>query len=164
MDDPNLDSHQRLAVQIVSLTSPTEKETLRIWIERLLEVRHSNLSAAQKVRQAIALSTRSAVVLSAVKIIARQAKHILWSDRSTKGRLGIGAATLGFAAFGGQSAGIAALGTAVAVPLWVLFGAGAAFLGVLYEEITGKSAMSTHLNSGDESGTTATSDNAKRES
>jgi len=30
------------------------------------------------------------------------------------------------------------LGTAVGVPLWVVFGAGAAFLGVLYEEITDK--------------------------
>jgi hypothetical protein len=39
---------------------------------------------------------------------------------------------------GGQGAGVAALGTAVGVPLWVVFGAGATFLGVLYEEITRK--------------------------
>ena len=42
------------------------------------------------------------------------------------------------ALFGGQGAGIAALGAAIGVPLWVVFGAGAAFAGVLYEEITGK--------------------------
>ena len=33
---------------------------------------------------------------------------------------------------------LAALGTAIAVPLWVEFGAGATFFGVLYEEITGQ--------------------------
>jgi hypothetical protein len=35
----------------------------------------------------------------------------------------------------GQGAGIAALGGAIGLPLWVVFGAGGAFLGVLIEEI-----------------------------
>ena len=38
----------------------------------------------------------------------------------------------------GQGAGIAALGTAIGVPLWVVFGAGAAFLGEIYERFTGR--------------------------
>jgi hypothetical protein len=50
----------------------------------------------------------------------------------------MGAAATGVALFGGQGAGVAALGTAVGVPLWVIFGAGGAFMGVLYEELTGK--------------------------
>ena len=53
-------------------------------------------------------------------------------------KLGLGGAAVGLAVFGGQGAGIAALGTAIGVPLWVVFGAGAAFLGVLYEEIADK--------------------------
>jgi hypothetical protein len=50
----------------------------------------------------------------------------------------MGAAATGAALFGGKAAGLAALGTAIAVPLWVVFGAGGAFMGVLYEELTGK--------------------------
>jgi hypothetical protein len=40
-----------------------------------------------------------------------------------------------FALFGPANAGIAALGSAVAVPLWVVFGAGAMFARHLYEEL-----------------------------
>jgi hypothetical protein len=65
-------------------------------------------------------------------------KRLAWDDRGLNVRLGMGGAAVGIALFGGQGAGIAALGTAIGVPLWVVFGAGAAFLGVLYEEITGK--------------------------
>lgn len=36
--------------------------------------------------------------------------------------------------FSGQGAGIAALGGAIGVPLWVVFGAGGAFVGVFIDE------------------------------
>ena len=42
---------------------------------------------------------------------------------------------LGIAAFGAQGAGVAALGTAIGVPLWVISGAGASLAGVLLEEL-----------------------------
>ena len=42
---------------------------------------------------------------------------------------------MGIALFGSQSAGIAALGTAIGVPLWVVLGAGAAFANSLIEEL-----------------------------
>ena len=57
--------------------------------------------------------------------------------------MGFGGAALGLVLFGTQGAGIAALGAAIGVPLWIVFGAGAAFLGVLYEEITRKTADKT---------------------
>jgi hypothetical protein len=56
------------------------------------------------------------------------------------GPLGSGGAAVGVALFGGQSAGIAALGTAIGVPLWVVFGAGAAFAKSLHSELGRKSA------------------------
>lgn len=37
-----------------------------------------------------------------------------------------------------SGAGIAAFGTAIGVPVWVVLGAGGVFLGALYEEITGE--------------------------
>lgn len=133
------DKQRQIAVKIVSSANAAEKEALRIWIERLLALKASNLPTAQKAKRAITLTAESKVVVPSVKIIARETKRLAWDERGLKGRLGLGGAAIGAAMFGGQGAGIAALGTAIGVPLWVVFGAGAAFAGVLYEEITGKS-------------------------
>jgi hypothetical protein len=45
---------------------------------------------------------------------------------------------IGLAAFGSQGAGVAALSTAVGVPLWVISGAGASMAGVLLDELNRK--------------------------
>ena len=132
------DKQRQIAVKIVSSANAAEKEALRIWIERLLALKASNLPTAQKAKRAITLTAESKVVVPSVKIIARETKRLAWDERGLKGRLGLGGAAIGAAMFGGQGAGIAALGTAIGVPLWLVFGAGAAFAGVLYEEITGK--------------------------
>ena len=132
------DKQRQIAVKIVSSANAAEKEALRICIERLLALKASNLPTAQKAKRAITLTAESKVVVPSVKIIARETKRLAWDERGLKGRLGLGGAAIGAAMFGGQGAGIAALGTAIGVPLWVVFGAGAAFAGVLYEEITGK--------------------------
>ena len=70
-----------------------------------------------------------------VKIIFREMKRHAWDNRSAKVRSAYAGVALALATVGGQSAGIAALGGAIAVPLWVVFGAGAAFLRVLYEAL-----------------------------
>jgi hypothetical protein len=49
-------------------------------------------------------------------------------------KLGLSTAAVGVAIFGGQGAGIAALGTAIGVPLWAVLGSGAAFADVIIEE------------------------------
>lgn len=136
MSDSN--SEKQLVVRIAAAANAEEKEAIRLWIERLLEIKASNLPAKTKAKQAIAITSNSKVVLPTVKMIAREVKRLAWDERGLKGRLAVGGATVGVALFGGQGAGIAALGTAIGVPLWVVFGAGAAFLGLLYEEITGQ--------------------------
>lgn len=138
MAEQNPEKQKQLAIKIAASANAVEKEALRIWIERLLALKATNLPTLRKAKQALALTANSKVVLPTVKIIARETKRLAWDERGLKGRLGLGGAAVGVALFGGQGAGIAALGTAVGVPLWVVFGAGAAFAGVLYEEITGK--------------------------
>jgi hypothetical protein len=138
MTEPALEKQKQLATKIVVSANAEEKEALRIWIERLLALKASDLPATQKAKQAISLTAESKVVVPTVKIIGRETKRLAWDERSLKGRLGLGGAALGIAVFGGQGAGIAALGTAIGVPLWVVFGAGAAFVGLIYEEITGR--------------------------
>ena len=138
MSDPSPEKQKQLAVRIASTANAAEKEALRLWIERLLEIKASDLPATQKAKQAISVTGSSNVVLPTVKMIARETKRLAWDERGLKGRLGLSGAAVGLTLFGSQGAGIAALGTAIGVPLWVVFGAGAAFLGVLYEEITGR--------------------------
>ena len=138
MSDPSPEKQKQLAVRIAATATPIEKEALRVWIERLLALKASSLPAVQKAKQALAITANSNVVLPTVKMIARETKRLAWDERGPKGRLGLSGAAVGFALFGGQGAGVAALGTAISVPLWVVFGAGGTFLGALYEEITGK--------------------------
>lgn len=54
--------------------------------------------------------------------------------------MGMGAAATGLALFGGANAGIAALGTAIGVPLWIVLGGGAMFAKYLFDELTQKEA------------------------
>ena len=138
MSNQDFKTQKQLAVRIAASVNSTEKEAIRLWIEKLLALKNADLPAVQKAKQAISVTAESKVVLPTVKIIARTTKRLAWNERGLKGRLGIGGAAAGLALFGGQGAGVAALGTAIGVPLWVVFGAGAAFMGVLYEEIAGK--------------------------
>ena len=62
------------------------------------------------------------------------AKHA-WKDRSWPARIGLSAAALATVLTAGQGAGIALLGTAIGVPLWIVFGSGGEFAGVLLDEI-----------------------------
>jgi len=62
------------------------------------------------------------------------AKHA-WKDRSWRGRIGLSAAALATLVTAGQGAAVAVLGSAVGVPLWIVFGSGGSFAAALLEEI-----------------------------
>ncbi len=98
--------------------------------EDLLTTYHSNLNGIAKLKRCATLT-------------AKAVKELGWDNRGLSGRLGIATAIATAVIFGGQGAGIAALGTAIGVPLWVVFGAGAAFLGDIYERFTGKRRSET---------------------
>jgi hypothetical protein len=51
-------------------------------------------------------------------------------------------AAAGFAAFGSEAAGLAAMGSAVAVPLWLVTSAGSTMLGVVLDELRNKARRS----------------------
>lgn len=129
---------QGLVVRIGSTATEEEKVALHDWAGKLLEIRASSLPAMHKAQQAIALTQQSSGILPTVKIFGRELKRFAWDERSLKGRMGLGGAALGMAFFGGHGAGIAALGTAIGVPLWVVIGSGAAFAGMLVEEFGNK--------------------------
>jgi len=130
------DHTQRLVAIIANATDEAEKEAISVWASRLLELRNAGLPHMQKARQAISITTTSKILWPTVKIVGHELKRLGWSERSWGARLGGMGAVVGATAFGGQAAGVAALGTAIGVPLWVVLGSGAAFAGVLIEEFT----------------------------
>jgi len=154
-----LNDQRALVLRVLKHATADEKEALKAWAEQLLLLRQTNLSVARKAREALALSVSNQVAIPIMALIAKELKldridvskirlssyrqvlssiRRFWADRSLAAKLGIGASTVALAVFGTKGAGIAALGTAVGVPLWVVFGAGATFAGVMYEEIAGK--------------------------
>ncbi|KAA2283704.1 hypothetical protein [Arenimonas fontis] len=107
--------------------TPRELSTLS---EDLLSIYNSNSPRIAKLKQGVAMTGKAL-------------KELGWDNRGLPGRLGISTAIATVVIFGGQGAGIAALGTAIGVPLWVVFGAGAAFLGEIYERFSGKKRQGT---------------------
>lgn len=154
------DERQKQIIQkIVTSTNDEEKEALSKWASRLLEIKNSDMSNIAKGKNAISATTQSKLIIPIIKVLANELnlnqidvskirmssyKDVLksidgfWKRRSLPMKLTVGASTVAAIVFGSQGAGIAALGGAIGVPLWVIFGAGGTFVGVLYEEITGK--------------------------
>ena len=130
--------HRQLAVMVAETVSAAESTALTNWIDGLLQIRAQQTSSIVKAKRAIQLTRASQVVWPVVKVIARRTRQAIWDNRSTSAKLGLSGSALGIVLFGGQNAGIAALGTAIGVPLWVVFGAGAAFANVLREELLRK--------------------------
>jgi hypothetical protein len=124
-----------VASRVASTASEVEREALLFWMVRLIQIRESSLSGVHKAKQALQLTSKSKVVWPVVKILSQEVKRLGWDERGTKSRFGMVGAGLGLAIFGSQGAGIAALGTAIGVPLWVVLGAGAYFAPVLIDEL-----------------------------
>lgn len=137
--DTEKKSQRQLAIKIAGSANDSEREALLQWANSLLEIRKKDLPTRDKAKEAIQLTVSSKVVLPVVKLIGQEVKRLVWDERGTKSRIGLVGIAIGATVFGGQSAGIAALGTAIGVPLWVVLGAGGAFAGMLIEELSAKS-------------------------
>ena len=138
-DEPNRDT--RLAIAIVETVPPEHRLALKTWAERLLAIKDSTLPPWQKAKEAMSATRASRVIWPTLKVVAKRVKSLGWDDRSGPARAFMGVAAVSAAVFGGKAAGIAALGTAVGVPLWVVFGAGAGFATAVAKEVSRKSKV-----------------------
>lgn len=129
----------RFAIAIVETVPSEHSLALKAWAERLIAIRNSPLLPWQKAKEAMTATRASHVIWPTLKVVARKVKLMGWDSRSGPARAFMGAAAVSAAVFGGKAAGIAALGTAVGVPLWVVFGAGAGFATAVAKEVTRKS-------------------------
>jgi hypothetical protein len=123
------------AISAVRSLDQSEKLILKAWLSDLLLIRASKASRVQKIRGALRSTFAKKATLPIAKAIAAQVKKHGWDKRSSRTKWALAASGVGIAVFGGQSAGIAALGGAIGVPLWVVFGGGAAIAKIMLDEI-----------------------------
>ncbi len=115
--------------------SDAQREDLLQWSRELLAIRASGAPPLEKARRALDVTYRAKVVLAILSGAGNALKQVAWDDRSWAARLGMGGAAFAVAAFGTQGAGIAALGTAIGVPLWIVLGAGGTFARTLIDDL-----------------------------
>ncbi len=120
--------------QLVQVSSDDELHALISWANELLAIRASDQSNAQKAKEALVATFKSKRIKSALKVLARAVKKHGWDQRSSKSRAGLITSGIALSVFGGQWAGIVALGGGVGVPLWVVFGAGAVFAQTMIDD------------------------------
>lgn len=118
------------------LTNP-QRQALVGWASELLRIRETAAPPLRKAKAALDATYRAEVVLPVLRSVGRELVELAWTDRGWAARLGLGAAALTVLTAGGQGAGIAALGGAVGVPLWIVLGSGGAFAGMLVDELQG---------------------------
>lgn len=131
------DQTKEIGRAIVVATKPEDLEALRVWAQTMLEIKASNVSVLQKAKNAILASTDKKILAPILQVAWDQIKHVGWEERGFAARMAMGAAAIALT-LSGQGAGIAALGGAIGVPLFVVFGAGGALAGVIIDEIRRK--------------------------
>ena len=140
----SIDQNSReIAVKVINQITPSEREALGKWLEDLLTIKNGQLSKVEKFKLVVLKTKKSAVIFPVIKMLFKGMKKHGWEDRGVKGRLAVTGMATGLLFFSGQSAGIAALGGAIGVPLWIVFGAGGAFAGVAIEEIKRRNAKAS---------------------
>jgi hypothetical protein len=133
--DPS-QKHQALAVRVATQLNPEDRPVLKAYAEDLLAIRESDSSVARKAMDALDRTVNRELMRVFTTTAAKSLVKVAWQDRTWAARLGLSAAAVAAATTAGQGAGIAAFGSAIGVPLWVVLGAGGAFAGVLVDELT----------------------------
>ena len=134
-DSPTQSQWQGFFESLVAQMSEEQKAAMLRWAQELLELRASEMQPMAKIKRAIEISKRSAVLLPLIRILWKEVKRLGWDERGLPARLGMSAAVLGIATLGFAGTGIAMFGGAIGVPLWVLFGGGGMAIGALIDEI-----------------------------
>jgi hypothetical protein len=125
---------------ILARLEPEEQDRLAEWLRSLIALRDAPLGPREKgkaiAREMAGLPHQLLPVLKAMgTAMARTVKTHAWDNRTWGFRIGGGIAAITAATVGGKKAGLAMLGTAVAIPAWVVYGAGGVFAGLVIDEL-----------------------------
>jgi hypothetical protein len=115
--------------------SSAQQEQLLIWAEELKVIRDSNLPVIRKSMKALEITKSHGVIAPLLKQLFIELKRLGWDERTWVGKLGISGSVTGLLLLNTATGGFAAFGTAIAVPLWMVVGAGGLILGQLIESL-----------------------------
>lgn len=116
------------------------------WAQKAQEIsERSDLTKREKLHQLKDLDTTPAVKAFVI-VLGTALKQQLWDERSWPARGGLSGLALGAMVLGGQGAGIAAMGGAIGVPLFILTAAGGALLGTIVAELKGAASKRNNGN------------------
>ena len=133
---PSLNRAEQKAVDAAcEKMDESQKVAVTRLFRRLLDVRAMDASAREKLRKALPDQEDTKAALDALQSSASHIKDLAWDDRTWPARVGIGAATVVAASLAGEAAGLALAGTAIAIPLWVVFGSGEDFAAALIADL-----------------------------
>jgi hypothetical protein len=131
--EPSNDEMQRIAKEVVNAATADQLAAIAEWAKEMLRIRDSGATLLQKVKLAIGATVDRKALGPLMSVAWRELRRVGWTERGLPARVAIGAAVASLT-ITGQGAGIAALGGAIGVPLFVVFGAGGALAGVIIEE------------------------------
>lgn len=128
-------SESDVAERVIGELSSDERQKLRVWLEELLEIRKSEASVIGKLGLLRSSLRHSRSLFPVIRVLYSKLKEQVWDRRSDNGRWFIGASAVGIGLFGLQGAGLAALGGAIGLPLFIVFGGGVTLAKLLIDEI-----------------------------
>lgn len=122
--------------RLLERLSDGERDDLKQFLEALLRIRHSDASKKDKLRQTAEVARQATSVSPVIREIWWIGKEHAWDNRGSGARWGMAGAGAGLLLFGGASIGVAGFGGAIGLPLWIVFGAGAALARGIVEELS----------------------------
>lgn len=127
------------AVAIVNAYPEAERAVLLVWAQQVITVRASQLSPYQKGKRIVLVTHELGLAKPLLQHVLAEARRIAWTQR-TPGMRGViaGAGAGLLVSVAAPMAGVAAFGTAVAVPVLVLGAGAGALLAAIVEELNGK--------------------------
>ncbi|PRH86569.1 hypothetical protein C5L14_14640 [Labrys okinawensis] len=137
---PSPTAQRALTTALVSNTTDEERAALLQWVSELKDIRESDQTRARKAL-AVFRTMRNAKIIwpRVVKAYAKLKEHG-WDNRTGTTRAFLGASAVGIAVVGTQGAGLAALGTAIGLPLMLVFGVGGVALENIQRELQNEAA------------------------
>ncbi|MCG8637578.1 MAG: hypothetical protein MI863_27370 [Desulfobacterales bacterium] len=121
--------------RVLAGITPEQGMALHLWANKLLTLRTSTKSRTEKLQDIIRLTRDAKILFPLIKKIFMELKRAGWDESSWKSKAGMGAAIWASLIIGKAAAGIALLGGAIAVPLWIVFGTGDKFVKALIAEL-----------------------------
>lgn len=129
-------SARSTALAIIRSASEDERALLLNWAQQVMAIRAANIGVAQKLARIAAVTHELGMTRTLFSHLLAEVQRVAWTERGKAMRGVIGGAGVGLiASIGAPMAGVAAFGSAIAVPV-VLLGAGAgALLMAIVEEL-----------------------------